>query len=31
MKAYFATNLVGAFAFDQKGKLLGYRLFPKEP
>jgi len=31
MKALIATCLIGSFAFDPKGKILGNRLFPKDP
>ena len=31
MKAYVATNIVGVFAFDEKGKLISEKLFPKNP
>jgi nucleolar protein 56 len=30
MKAYVAANIVGVFAFDEKGKVITKRLFPKE-
>jgi nucleolar protein 56 len=30
MKAYVATNFVGAFAFDKEGGIIGYKLFPRE-
>jgi nucleolar protein 56 len=31
MKAYVATNIIGVLAFDEKGKVVAKRLFPKEP
>jgi nucleolar protein 56 len=31
MKAYISTNIMGSFAFDSSGILLGYKLFPKSP
>ncbi len=31
MKAYVATNFVGAFAFDRDGKTIVSKLFPKKP
>ncbi|MBI4176478.1 MAG: hypothetical protein HY518_04685 [Candidatus Aenigmarchaeota archaeon] len=31
MKAYIATNFMGAFAFDADGKLAGHVLFRKDP
>lgn len=31
MKVYLSSNLAGCFAFDQKGKLVDYRFFPKNP
>lgn len=30
MKAYVATNIVGVFAFDERGKVIAKRLFPKD-
>jgi len=31
MKAYVATNICGVFAFDEDGKVVSKKLFPKEP
>lgn len=31
MRAYVATNIMGVFAFDEKGSLLEKVLFPKDP
>jgi len=31
MKAFLATNVMGSFAFDKKGKLIDKRLFTKKP
>lgn len=31
MKAYVATNIIGVFAFDEKGKIISKKLFPKNP
>ncbi|MBU0953600.1 MAG: hypothetical protein KKA90_04245 [Nanoarchaeota archaeon] len=31
MRAYLATNLIGAVAFDSDGKVIEYALFPKKP
>lgn len=31
MKAFLTTNMMGSFAFDQDGKLLEKKLFPKNP
>ncbi|HDD72513.1 MAG TPA: C/D box methylation guide ribonucleoprotein complex aNOP56 subunit, partial [Candidatus Aenigmarchaeota archaeon] len=31
MRAYLATCIIGSFAFDEKGNLLEYKLFPKDP
>lgn len=30
MKAYLGTGAIGCFAFDEKGKLIDYVLFPKD-
>lgn len=31
MKAYISVCPIGCFGFDEKGKLLAYKLFPKDP
>jgi nucleolar protein 56 len=31
MRAYIATNILGCFAFDEKGDILEKLLFPKDP
>jgi nucleolar protein 56 len=31
MKAWIATSIIGSFAFDADGKLIVYKLFPKNP
>jgi len=31
MKAYVGTGVLGCFAFDEKGKLVDFVLFPKDP
>ena len=31
MKVFTATNMIGAFAFDEKGRLVHYKLFPSDP
>ena len=31
MRAYLATNVIGSFVFDGKGKMVAYTLFPKDP
>jgi len=31
MKYSLATNIMGSFVFDANGKLIEFRLFPKEP
>lgn len=30
-RAFLATNIMGSFAFDKKGKILDKKLFPKDP
>lgn len=29
MRAYIASHMIGSFAFDEKGKIIEHRLFPK--
>jgi len=31
MRAFLATNVMGSFGFDQDGKLVAKKLFPKKP
>ena len=31
MRANIATGILGCFAFDNSGKTIEYRLFPKKP
>lgn len=31
MQAFLATNFMGVFAFGKSGKLVAYKLFPREP
>jgi len=31
MKAFLVVNFMGAFAFDENGKLIAHRLFPNKP
>lgn len=31
MRAYMAVGILGVFAFDDKGKVIDHRLFPKKP
>ncbi len=31
LRAYVATNIMGSFAFNEKGDIIDKKLFPKEP
>lgn len=31
MKVYVAKNILGVFALDEKGRLIDYKTFPKQP